>query len=183
MLNRSIQQTLTRDSVLTCLSASYSSFASPRSFKPRNEDSTRRQQRRVPVERPGSSSKKPTAAPADFRASKEPRKPLATAAAAAPSSVKKYRSKHFDPTEEKKDLPLLEPHILSGRLKKLCEQNKLEAAVTMLKNSPLDAQNAVVWNTVVWECMKAKQFQKAYTLYVDVSTPPSLVLSYLTSSR
>jgi hypothetical protein len=39
----------------------------------------------------------------------------------------------------------------------------------MLKNAPLDAQNTPVWNTLIWECMKAKRFKLAYQLFIDVS--------------
>jgi hypothetical protein len=78
---------------------------------------------------------------------------------------------------------LLEPHVLSERLKKLAEQkNQLDTAVAMLKNAPLAAQNTAVWNTLIWECMKARRFKLAYELFVDVC---SFVLfhaaSYLTN--
>ncbi|KAF9055258.1 hypothetical protein BDZ89DRAFT_938618 [Hymenopellis radicata] len=86
-----------------------------------------------------------------------------------PRETNKYRSKHFDPSVVKPEgLPKLEPHVLSERLKKLCDEGKLEAAISMLKNSPHDAQNAIVWNTVIWECMKAKQFQQSYQLFTDM---------------
>jgi hypothetical protein len=64
---------------------------------------------------------------------------------------------------------LLLPHVLSVRLKKSCEEGKINDAVTMLKNSPLDAQNTAVWNTLIWECMKAKRFKLSYELFIDVS--------------
>ncbi|KAJ6539331.1 hypothetical protein B0H19DRAFT_1269658 [Mycena capillaripes] len=64
---------------------------------------------------------------------------------------------------------LLEPHVLSERLKKLAEQkNQLDTAVAMLKNAPLAAQNTAVWNTLIWECMKAKRFKLAYELFIDM---------------
>ncbi|KAK7061708.1 pentatricopeptide repeat-containing protein [Favolaschia claudopus] len=63
---------------------------------------------------------------------------------------------------------LLEPHVLSGRLKKLADQNQIDLAVAMLKNAPLAAQNTPVWNTLMWECMKAKRFKLAYELFVDM---------------
>lgn len=82
----------------------------------------------------------------------------------------KYRSKHYDP----KNVPTgqvqrkLEPHVLSVRLKTLCDQGKLDNAIDTLKNMPRDAQNTAVWNSLMWECMKDKRFQTAYQLYVDV---------------
>ncbi|KAF8655217.1 hypothetical protein AX16_003124 [Volvariella volvacea WC 439] len=84
---------------------------------------------------------------------------------------KEFRSRHYDPSKEKQkneNMRLLEPHVLSARLKKLCDKGKVEEAVTMLKNSPLDAQNTPVWNTLIWECMKANRFKVAYSLYVDM---------------
>ena len=84
-----------------------------------------------------------------------------------------YRSKHYTPATKQtgevgSEKILLEPHVLSNRLLKLCEAGKLDDAINMLKNSPRDAQNAVVWNTMIWECMKDAQYQLAYKLYTDV---------------
>ncbi|KIY71456.1 hypothetical protein CYLTODRAFT_369355 [Cylindrobasidium torrendii FP15055 ss-10] len=88
---------------------------------------------------------------------------------ASENGVKKYRSKHYDPSVQKDpDLPKLEPRELSVRLTKLCDSKKLDAAIAMLKSSPRDAQNTAVWNTVIWECMKAHQYQTGYSLYVDM---------------
>jgi len=67
---------------------------------------------------------------------------------------------------------LLRPPVLSARLKKLCDEGEVDAAVSMLKNAPLDAQNTPVWNTLIWECMKSKRFKLAYQLFVDVSIHP-----------
>lgn len=83
----------------------------------------------------------------------------------------KFRSKHLNSEKQvvnKDGLKLLEPHVLSQRLRKLCERGKLEDAVSLLKNSPLDAQNTPVWNTLIWEAMKAKRYKLGYSLYVDV---------------
>ncbi|KAJ7507804.1 pentatricopeptide repeat-containing protein [Mycena galericulata] len=82
----------------------------------------------------------------------------------------RFRSRNYDPSREKSPtMRLLEPHVLSGRLKKLAENNQLDTAVAMLKNAPLAAQNTPVWNTLIWECMKAKRFKLAYDLFIDVS--------------
>lgn len=86
----------------------------------------------------------------------------------------KYRSKHLhaqtekDVEQNKQGLKLLEPHVLSQRLKKLCDKGKMDDAVALLKSSPLDAQNTPVWNTLIWEIMKAKRYKLAYSLYIDV---------------
>lgn len=66
--------------------------------------------------------------------------------------------------------PLLEPHVLSQRLKKLCEGGQLEAAIDMLKNAPQGAQTTPVWNTLIWETLKAQRWNLSYKLYTDVST-------------
>ncbi|KDR83746.1 hypothetical protein GALMADRAFT_219578 [Galerina marginata CBS 339.88] len=91
-------------------------------------------------------------------------------ATSSPSAVPRFRSRHYDPSNEspKGGLRPLEPHVLSSRLKKLCDAGKLDDAVYMLKNAPLDAQNTPVWNTLIWETLKAKRFQLGYQLFVDM---------------
>jgi hypothetical protein len=64
----------------------------------------------------------------------------------------------------------LKPNVLSARLKQLCEENNIDGAVNALKSAPADAQNTPVWNTIIWECMKARKYSLAYKLYVDVSS-------------
>jgi hypothetical protein len=71
----------------------------------------------------------------------------------------------------------LEPHVLSARLKKLCETDQVDSAVTYLKGAPLDAQSTPVWNTLIWQCMKARRFKLAYQLFVDVRHTAVCVLS------
>jgi hypothetical protein len=63
----------------------------------------------------------------------------------------------------------LEPHVLSSRIKKLCDAGNLDGAVALLKNAPLDAQNPPVWNTLIRECMKADKYSLSYKLFTDVS--------------
>ena len=63
---------------------------------------------------------------------------------------------------------MLRPSVLSERIKKLAEQGKLDDAVTMLKNAPLDAQNTIVWNTIIAQCMQARHYKLAWQLYNDV---------------
>lgn len=63
---------------------------------------------------------------------------------------------------------LLDPYVLAKRLRTLCESGKVDDAVDMLKNSPRDSMNAIVWNTIIWEAMKRQRFQLAYKLYVDM---------------
>lgn len=92
------------------------------------------------------------------------------------TTTKTFRSRHYDPIKanerdtKKKEggIKLLEPHTLSKRLKALCDVGQLDAAVNMLKSAPLDAQSTPVWNTLIWECMKAHLFRLGYMLFVDV---------------
>ena len=73
----------------------------------------------------------------------------------------------------------LDPYILAKRIRRLCEEGKVDDAVTYLKNAPRDAMNTVVWNTMLWEAMKASRFQLAYSLYVDVSNASTLAVETL----
>ena len=90
------------------------------------------------------------------------------------NDIPRYRSKHLTPDPStrretnKEGLKLLEPHVLSQRIKKLCDRGKLDDAVSLLQNSPLVAQNTPVWNTLIWETMKVQRYKLAYTLYIDV---------------
>ena len=90
-----------------------------------------------------------------------------------------FRSRHYDSSNEtaKSEIRLLEPHVLSGRLKRLADAGKVDDAVVMLKNAPLDAQNTQVWNTLIWEALKVNRYQLAYQLYIDVSTDYNIVLA------
>lgn len=64
---------------------------------------------------------------------------------------------------------LLDPYVLAKRLRQLCAENKIDDAVTMLRNAPRDAMNTPVWNTMIWEALKAQRYQLAQSLYTDVS--------------
>lgn len=66
------------------------------------------------------------------------------------------------------EMKRLEPHILSSRLRNLCAEGKLEDAVKTLKTMPLDAQNPPVWNTLIWECLKAERYSLGYKLFTEV---------------
>lgn len=82
-----------------------------------------------------------------------------------PKSVSRH------PREQPEEGPrLLRPSVLSERIKKLCQEDQLDDAVAMLKNAPLDAQNTIVWNTMISESMKQRRYKLAYQLYIDVRT-------------
>jgi hypothetical protein len=98
-----------------------------------------------------------------------------------PARKSVHRSRHFNPSHENKtksEIRLLEPYVLSARLTKLCETGQIDEAVSMLKNAPLDAQNTPVWNTLIWECMKAKRFRVAYRLFIDVCVVTAAVKNF-----
>ncbi|XP_006460094.1 hypothetical protein AGABI2DRAFT_202788 [Agaricus bisporus var. bisporus H97] len=104
---------------------------------------------------------------------KTSRPPVARSPPAKAKEPTRYRSKHLSSEEaiesrSTEGLVLLEPHVLSQRLRKLCERGKLDEAVSLLKTSPLDAQNTPVWNTLIWEALKARRYKVAYSLYVDM---------------
>jgi hypothetical protein len=72
----------------------------------------------------------------------------------------------------------LKPNVLAGRLQALCAERDIEGAIDALKAAPAAAQNTPVWNTLMWECMKARKYGLAYKLYVDVRTQLFLVHIY-----
>ena len=96
----------------------------------------------------------------------------AQSAPLSPKVPPTHRSRHYDPSNEapKANMRMLEPHVLSKRLKNICDSNRIDDAVHMLKNAPLDAQNTQVWNTLIWEALKVKRFKLSYQLFIDVST-------------
>ncbi|KAI0719488.1 hypothetical protein C8T65DRAFT_736436 [Cerioporus squamosus] len=69
---------------------------------------------------------------------------------------------------DNKEKRLLKPYVLSGRLSKLCEEGKLDEAVEMLKNMPLDAQNVSVWSTLIYHAGRQNRFQLAYQLHTEM---------------
>jgi hypothetical protein len=64
--------------------------------------------------------------------------------------------------------PLLQPYELSRRLIALCEQGKVDLAFSVLQQAPRNAQNIKVWNTIVQQCMDAKKYNLAYSVFTDV---------------
>jgi len=62
----------------------------------------------------------------------------------------------------------LQPYELSGRLITLCESGDVDLAVTTLQSAPRNAQNIKVWNTLIQQCMYAKKYKLAYSVFTDV---------------
>ena len=87
-----------------------------------------------------------------------------------PDSSKRTSTAKPPDTESAKRL--LEPYVLSSRLRKLCDEGQIDTAIAMLKSSAMGAQNTPVWNTVIWECMKAKRYGSAYKMFTDVRARP-----------
>jgi len=65
----------------------------------------------------------------------------------------------------------LEPYVLSKRLTDLAERGRLDEAVDLLQNSPLDASNVPTWNTLLLRCMMEKRFKLGHKLFIDVRAP------------
>ncbi|KAF9485361.1 hypothetical protein BDN70DRAFT_980503 [Pholiota conissans] len=159
-----------RPSQAPCTSRFVSTRYSPRSNEPQRPESAqlprylRRQslQKKAPAGEPASERRRAKSSPANSSFSR--REPKSSKAPAT------HRSRHYDASTEKSksEMRLLEPHILSERLRKLCGAGKVDDAVVMLKNAPLDAQNTPVWNTLIWEALKGSRYQLAYQLFVDM---------------
>ena len=75
--------------------------------------------------------------------------------------------------------PLLQPYELSRRLIALCERGDVDLAVTALQRAPRNAQNIKVWNTIIQQCMGAKKYKLAYSVFTDVCIIPSLLFWFL----
>lgn len=79
---------------------------------------------------------------------------------------------------------ILVPYDLSQRVDALCQKGHLPAAISLVKSSPLDAQNAVVWATLIRSVLAAEKYQEAYRLFIDVRSvaspfyPVELVVSH-----
>jgi hypothetical protein len=76
----------------------------------------------------------------------------------SPSSLSSSREKR----------PLLRPYELSRRLIALCKRGDVDLAVTALQRAPRNAQNIKVWNTIIQQCMSAKKYKLAYSVFTDV---------------
>ncbi|KAI0322443.1 hypothetical protein OF83DRAFT_1049291 [Amylostereum chailletii] len=63
---------------------------------------------------------------------------------------------------------LLMPFELSRRITSLCNKDNVDGAVELLQNSPLDAQNIKVWNTLIQQCFEAKRYKLAFRLFTDL---------------
>ena len=85
------------------------------------------------------------------------------------------RTSTAKPSDAESAKRLLQPYVLSSRLRKLCDEGQIDTAIAMLKSSAMGAQNTPVWNTVIWECMKAKRYGSAYKMFTDVCARPVIL--------
>ncbi|KAI0638250.1 hypothetical protein C8Q77DRAFT_1046976 [Trametes polyzona] len=63
---------------------------------------------------------------------------------------------------------LLKPFQLSARLNALCAGGRLDEAVEYLYNTPRDAQNNAVWNTLITHAGNAKRFRMVFDIYIEM---------------
>jgi hypothetical protein len=64
----------------------------------------------------------------------------------------------------------LKPYEVASRVNILLQEDKLDHAVTMVENLPLDSVNVVVWNTLITAAIQAARYKLAFELYYDVSS-------------
>ena len=91
-----------------------------------------------------------------------------------PDSSPSQTSPSFSSSSGEKRRPLLQPYELSRRLIELCKQGDVDLAVTALQRAPRNAQNIKVWNTIIQQCMSAKKYKLAYSVFTDVCVIPFL---------
>ncbi|KAF8516865.1 hypothetical protein JB92DRAFT_2908642 [Gautieria morchelliformis] len=65
-------------------------------------------------------------------------------------------------------IKLLTPYDLSQRIETLCMKGDLRGAISSVKEAPLDAQNAVVWATLIRSVITNGKYQEAYRLFIDM---------------
>lgn len=102
------------------------------------------------------------------------------------STLRQQQQQYSESSSSPEKRPLLQPYELSRRLIALCEQGDVDLAVSALQRAPRNAQNIKVWNTIIQQCMSAKKYKLAYSVFTDVCTlllfpppppPPPLPLS------
>ncbi|KZT12775.1 uncharacterized protein LAESUDRAFT_753819 [Laetiporus sulphureus 93-53] len=62
----------------------------------------------------------------------------------------------------------LRPADVSKRIHRFCAGGRFPDAVEMVKNLPADAQNTVVWNTLIDKAFENKRYNVAYKLFTDM---------------
>jgi hypothetical protein len=112
-----------------------------------------------------------------------------TAADHSSSALRQQPQQHFEseslPTSPSSSSPRkekrpLQPYELSRRIIAVCQRGDVDLAVTSLQKAPRNAQNIKVWNTVIQQCMSAKKYKLAYSVFTDVCVIPSPPLVFVT---
>ena len=116
-----------------------------------------------------------TQGPASERPRRQAAQPIPTTARWKPRPHQRSTNPQVKANPPGRDLErskkLLEPYVLSRRLTDLVTQDRLDEAVDMLQNSPLDSSNVKTWNTLLRHCMMKKRFKLGYKLFTDVCVP------------
>ena len=73
------------------------------------------------------------------------------------------------PSEQPRYGKLLIPYDLSQRVEALCRDGNLSKAISIVKEAPLDAQNTIVWGSLIRSVILAGRYQEAYRLFIDVN--------------
>lgn len=81
---------------------------------------------------------------------------------------KRWDRKEESSTGRRSEPALLRPAVLSERVKAASRAGLVDEAIALVTNAPLDAQNAIVWNTLLWAVMTNRKYKLAYSLYVDM---------------
>ena len=67
-------------------------------------------------------------------------------------------------------LTTVDPYSLSSRIKLLCESDRLDEAVDLLRRARRDTINAVVYNTLIHQVLMRKKNKLAWQLWMEVSS-------------
>ncbi|OSD04313.1 hypothetical protein PYCCODRAFT_1476342 [Trametes coccinea BRFM310] len=94
----------------------------------------------------------------------------------SPAANRKFKGKSFSGQQNGDEQEsgqqgtkrLLQPHVLSQRLSRMCQDGKLDEALEYLKTLPLDAQNTSVWNTLISQAKEQQRFRLAYQIFVEM---------------
>lgn len=66
----------------------------------------------------------------------------------------------------------LKPYDVARRVTQLIKEDRLEHAIEMVNNLPMQAQDVVVWNLLIAEAMTKQRYTRGFEIYYDVSRPP-----------
>lgn len=75
------------------------------------------------------------------------------------------------PPKDKRNPPvkLLKPYDLANEVHKMCGRGDIDGAIRRLQNTPRDAQNTSVWNTMISHCVRVGKYHRSFDVFNDVS--------------